>query len=113
GQPNLRVACAPSDVMTTFALAYAGGERSLAIRRRARPLAPGDVPAAWLGAPVAYVGPVAAECDGALIDSLGAGFVGAGLQGWLRRTGPGGRVDPALLPVALLPPRLLVAVVSE
>jgi len=61
-----------------------------------------------------YVGPVAGECDGALLAGLRGRFVGAGLQGWLRRTEAGdGRVVPALLPEALEPPPLGVAVVSE
>jgi 1D-myo-inositol 3-kinase len=105
--------CADSDVMTTFALDYVGARRTLALRRRARSLAPDDVPAALHGAPVAYVGPVAAECDGALIASLGARFVGAGLQGWLRRARPDGEIEPALSPEARHPPPIQVAVVSE
>jgi 1D-myo-inositol 3-kinase len=112
-EPRLSFHCAPSDVMTTFHLDYAAAGRVLTLRRRARTLAPADVPASCRGAAVAYVGPVAAECDGALIGSLGAGFVGVGLQGWLRRAGDGGRIEAALLPEAREPPRVQVAVVSE
>src|SRR5438046_1511639 len=83
--PRLTVRCAESDVMTTFALDYAGPRRSLALRRRARPLVAADVPPEWLAAPVAYLGPVAAVCGRDLIAALRARFVGAGLQGWLRR----------------------------
>jgi 1D-myo-inositol 3-kinase len=90
--------CADSDVMTTFALDYVGARRTLALRRRARSLAPDDVPAALHGAPVAYVGPR---------------FVGAGLQGWLRRARPDGEIEPALSPEARHPPPIQVAVVSE
>jgi sugar/nucleoside kinase (ribokinase family) len=115
--PRLSVHCAPAEAMTTFALGYAGGRRSLALARRARALAPEDVPAAWRDAPVAYVGPVAGECDRALVASLRSRFVGAGLQGWLRRAGPAsswsGPVEPALAPEALAPPPVQLAVLSE
>ena len=113
GHPGLRLACAASDVMTTFVLSYAGAHRTLALRCRAAALAVADVPEAWRHTPVAYVGPVAGECDRALVASLGARFIGVGLQGWLRRTGPGGEIVPALLAEALDPPRVQLAVVSE
>src|SRR3569832_1573952 len=79
--PRLRFACAPDDAITTFALDYTGPTRTVTLRRRARSLRVADIPTDWLRAPVAYVGPVAAECDRALIAALGARFVGAGLQG--------------------------------
>jgi 1D-myo-inositol 3-kinase len=109
--PGLRLHCLASDVMTTFALAYAGGRRSLRLRQRARRIDPGDIPSAWRDAPVAYLGPVAGECGGTLC--AGARFVGAGLQGWLRRAAPDGTVEPALAPDALRPPPLGAAIVSE
>lgn len=99
--------------MTTFRLVYGGAGRSLALLARARALGPGDVPDEWLDTPVAYVGPVAAECDRALIAALRARFVGVGLQGWLRQVAPDGTVEPALQAEALDPPRVDVAVVSE
>src|SRR4051794_16061414 len=95
--PRLRLPCIPSDVMTTFALDYAGGQRRLWLRRRARALALDDVPAAWRRPPIAYVGPVAGECDGAFARSLAARFIGAGLQGWLRAVREDGLVEPATL----------------
>lgn len=113
GHPHLRLACAASDVMTTFVLSYAGPRRRLALKCRAAALAVADVPEAWRRAPVAFVGPVAGECDRALVASLGAGFIGVGLQGWLRGTGPGGEIVPALLAEALDPPPVQLAVVSE
>src|SRR3954470_7473488 len=42
--PRLTVRCLASEVMTTFALDYAGPRRSLALRELARPLLPADVP---------------------------------------------------------------------
>ena len=111
--PSLRLHCRASDVMTTFALTYADGERVLALRQRAPSLSAADIPAAWRDAPVAYVGPVAAECDRALVAALGARFVGVGLQGWLRRAGADGQVLPVRLPEVEDPLPVGVAVVSE
>ena len=111
---NLVVHVAPDAAMTTFALDDTGAERRLLLRARARALALADVPVAFRAAPVVYIGPVVAECDRALVAALHGRFVGAGLQGWLRRTeGDDGRVAPALLPEAVDPPPLSVAVLSE
>ena len=111
--PKLSLHCADSDELTTFALAYAGSRRSLALRRRARALTADDIPEGWRGAPVAYVGPVAGECDRALVAALASRFVGAGLQGWLRRAAPDGTIGPALAAEALDPPPLGAAILSE
>jgi sugar/nucleoside kinase (ribokinase family) len=111
--PGLAIHCAVSPVMTTFALQYEGTRRSLTLRTRARALGPGDVPAAWRRPAVAYLGPVAGECGRALIASLGAGFTGVGLQGWLRRAADDGRIEPALSPEAIDPPTVGLAIVSE
>jgi 1D-myo-inositol 3-kinase len=111
--PGLGLHCVPSAGMTTFALTYSDGRRTLVLRRRAEALRAADIPAAWRQAPIAYVGPVVGECDRALVASLGARFIGAGLQGWLRQAEPDGQIAPALLPEALEPPRLQLAVVSE
>jgi len=114
--PRLSLHCVPSEEMTTFALDYADGERRLWLRRAARPLALEDVPVGWRRPDVAYVGPVAGECDAALLRGLRAGFAGAGLQGWLRRTGDDGRVEARALADSIEvrdPPPLNVAVLSE
>jgi len=114
--PRLHLHCAPSEVMTTFALDYAGGQRRLWLRRRARPLTPDDIPIEWRRPRIVYVGAVAGECDTAFVKSLGALFYGAGLQGWLRRIADDGQVEPARLaeaPEVQHPPGLNVAIVSE
>jgi sugar/nucleoside kinase (ribokinase family) len=111
--PRLELRCVKSEVMTTFGLTYEGGRRTLRLERRAPSLRPADVPSAWRRAEVAYVAPVAGECDRALVESIEGEFVGVGLQGWLRRAGGDGRIEPALLPEAKLPPRVQVAIASE
>ena len=98
--PRLHLHCVPSDVMTTFALEYAGGQRRLWLRRRARALMLDDIPAEWRRPRVAYVGIVAGECDTAFVKGMGAQFTGAGLQGWLRRTNDDGLVEPTRIAVA-------------
>ena len=113
GISGLAVHCVPDQRITTFALAYEGERRRLTLRRRARALRPDDVPLAWRDVSVAYVGPVAGECDRELVQSLGAAFTGAGLQGWLRRTAPDGTVEPDMRPEALVPPVLGAAILSE
>jgi 1D-myo-inositol 3-kinase len=105
----------PSDQMTTFALDYGGAVRKLRLLAAAPPLRPQDIPNELRRPPMAYVGPVAGECDRELVESLGPDtFVAAGLQGWLRTAGPEGRILPHLHGVVEDPPaNLRVAVLSE
>jgi 1D-myo-inositol 3-kinase len=105
----------PSEQMTTFALDYGGAVRRLRLLAAAPPLRPQDIPDELRRAPVAYVGPVAGECDRALVESLGPEtFVAAGLQGWLRTADREGRIQPHLhQAVQDPPPNLRVAVLSE
>ena len=112
--PNLRIHAAPSPDVTTFELDYSGPKRRVFLRSRTRVLEPGDVPEAWRDAPMAYVANVAGECDRALIESLGAPIICAELQGWLRRPGPTGAVEPMVAPEIERPPaNLRAAVFSE
>ena len=114
--PRLTLHCVPSDVMTTFALDYAGAHRRLWLRRRARPLALDDLPVQCRRPKIVYVGPVAGECDTPFVKGLRALFSGAGIQGWLRRVGDDGRVEAARIaetPEIQHPPGMNVAVVSE
>ena len=113
--PGIALQLVPSSAMTTFVLDYSGPRRRLVLRAAAPALRVEDVPAAWRRARVGYVGPVAGECDRALVESLGPEmFVCAGLQGWLRQADVQGRIEPALLPEVLDPPaNLRAAVLSE
>ncbi|HMF42030.1 MAG TPA: PfkB family carbohydrate kinase [Polyangia bacterium] len=114
--PRLHLHCVPSDVMTTFALEYRGGQRRLWLHRRARALTLDDIPPEWRSPRVAYVGTVAGECDTAFVKGMRAQFTGAGLQGWLRRTNDDGLVEPVRIadsPDIQNPVRLNVAIVSE
>jgi len=112
-EAGLQLHVAPDAVMTTFALNHDGQARTLFLKARARSLTLADVPPSLRAAAVAFVGPVAGECDGAFLQGLGARFVGVGLQGWLRTAAADGLVIPALAPEALDPPAVGAAVLSE
>lgn len=112
--PHLAIHVVPSLEVTTFALDYSGPRRRILQRAVARPLSAEDIPPAWRGIPVAYVAPVAGECDRALVEGLGSRLICAGLQGWLRRPAADGTVEPTISAEAANPPRgLRVAVFSE
>jgi sugar/nucleoside kinase (ribokinase family) len=112
--PRLSIHVVPSPEVTTFELDYSGPRRRVILRSVARPIRVEDIPPEWRNIPVAYVAPVAGECDRALVEGLGSRLICAGLQGWLRRPGPGGVVEPTIASEASQPPRGLgVAVFSE
>ncbi|ADO72681.1 PfkB family carbohydrate kinase [Stigmatella aurantiaca] len=111
GLSNVSLHIVPSQTVTTFEVDYSGPRRRLYLREVARPIRIEDIPVAWRGIPVAYVAPVAGECDRALVDGLSAKLICAGFQGWLRRSGADQRVEPAITPEALEPPRGLNAIV--
>jgi 1D-myo-inositol 3-kinase len=112
--PQLSIHVVPSPEATTFELDYSGPRRRLFLRSVARPIGIEDIPPEWRNIPVAYVAPVAGECDRALVEGLKSRLICIGLQGWLRRQGPGGIVEPTIVSEASQPPRGLgVAVFSE
>jgi 1D-myo-inositol 3-kinase len=112
--PRLAIHVVPSPDVTTFELDYSGPRRRVILRSVARPIQAGDVPAEWRDIPVAYVAPVAGECDRALVEGLRSKLICVGLQGWLRRPGADGTVEPTVAPEASDPPRgLRAAVFSE
>jgi sugar/nucleoside kinase (ribokinase family) len=111
---RLSIHVVPSPEVTTFELDYSGPRRRVIQRAVARPIHAEDIPPEWRNIPVAYVAPVASECDRALVEGLGSRLICAGLQGWLRRPGPDGAVEPTIASEASNPPRGLgVAVFSE
>jgi sugar/nucleoside kinase (ribokinase family) len=111
---DLAVHCRSSPTITTFAVDYHGAQRRLTLLACADPIDPEDVPVDWRAAPVVYLGPVAGECDRRLVECFGTAFVGVGLQGWLRRAGADGLIEPWLADEATHPlPGVCVAVFSE
>lgn len=68
------------------------------------------MPPAWRTPDVLYVGPVANECDAALVEAFPGAYVIAAVQGCLRATTPGQVVTPLLRKAARHPPSNLGAV---
>lgn len=107
GLPGLELAVARSDRITTFGHEYVAERRQLSLAERARPLVLDDVPAAWRRPELVYLGPVAGECDEALLAGLDAAYAMGCIQGWLRDPVAGRRVRPRrLAPTCRIPPSL-------
>ena len=85
------IACAPAAATTTFENVYTSEGRRQVLHTVAETLVPGMVPVDWRAA-IVHVGPVARECDPALVDAFGDVFLGVTPQGWMRRWSETGRV---------------------
>ena len=113
--PGVQIACVPAPTATIFENRYdADGRRTQYLRARAMPLTAADVPPPWRGAPIALLGPIAAELDPSVAAVLaaptsallqgeaessagglpGVRFCAATPQGWLRAWDDSGRVRP-------------------
>jgi 1D-myo-inositol 3-kinase len=110
GVKNLSLHIAPDNVMTTFGHEHVGGRRKLSLLACARPLVWQDVPVGWQSPDVVYAGPVAGECDAALLGHFESAYGVACIQGWLREVRSGAPVRPRRLPEACELPRILRAV---
>jgi len=78
------ITCTPAVATTTFENAYTSAGRRQTLHSLAKTLTPEMRPADWK-VKIIHLGPVARECDPALIDVLGDAFVGLTPQGWMRR----------------------------
>jgi sugar/nucleoside kinase (ribokinase family) len=86
----------PSDAWTVFENTYTPAGRVQRILSRAAPIEPGDIPAAWLAAPIVLLGPVFHEVPPEIARQFSpASLVGVSAQGWLREIDAGGRVRHA------------------
>ena len=77
---------------TTFENIYTEAGRQQVIHNVARPLGFEALPHDWR-ARLVHVGPVAQECDPALVSGLGEAFVGVTPQGWMRQWDEDGYVS--------------------
>jgi sugar/nucleoside kinase (ribokinase family) len=77
---------------TTFENTYTRDGRQQVIRGVADPLGPEAIPHNWR-AHLMHVGPVARECDPALMTVIEGAFVGVTPQGWMRQWDDAGRVS--------------------
>ncbi len=82
----------PAATTTTFENIYTSNGRQQVLHTVAETLVPEMVPPNWRAA-IVHLGPVARECDPALINAFGDAFVGLTPQGWMRRWDQAGRVS--------------------
>ncbi|MHB1131237.1 MAG: PfkB family carbohydrate kinase [Chloroflexota bacterium] len=92
---GVAIHCLPAAATTTFRNEYAAGKRRQQLLDVAPPIDIADVPAAWRGAPVVLLAPVAGELPANLVDAFPQALLGLALQGWLRHRGADGLVEPA------------------
>ena len=83
---NILIARIPAATTTTFENIYTPGGRRQMLHATAETLVPEMVPPDWTIASngIVHLGPVAQECDPALVDAFGDAFVGLTPQGWMR-----------------------------
>jgi sugar/nucleoside kinase (ribokinase family) len=91
----------PSATSTKFENQDTQHGRRQILLSRAVPIPKEAVPAAWRGAGLVHLAPIAAEIDAAMADAFPGSFVGVTAQGWLRRWGVDGAVFPSDLTTAL------------
>lgn len=82
----------PAATTTTFRNIYGAGGRRQVLDSIAEMLTPAMAPPNWR-AKIVHLGPVARECDSALVNAFGDAFVGLTPQGWMRRWDRAGRVS--------------------
>jgi len=79
---------------TRYRLGQSRGARTLTLLSRAADLETEHLPAAWRGAPLAMLCPVAGEVDPALASAFEDAAVAVLPQGWMRKRSRGGLVGP-------------------
>lgn len=92
---GIEVVCLPAAATTTFDNRYTDAGREQVVRALAAPLTAAAVPPQWRTARIVHLGPVAGECDPALVDLFPVSFVGLTPQGWMRAWDKQGRVRRA------------------
>jgi sugar/nucleoside kinase (ribokinase family) len=89
---DILVMCFPASTTTTFENTYTADGRRQMLRGVADLLMPEMMPSQWKAA-IAHLGPVARECNPALVHAVGDAFVGVTPQGWMRQWDEAGRVS--------------------
>jgi len=92
---GIAVVCLPAAATTTFDNRYTDAGREQVVRALAAPLTAAAVPLPWRTARLVHLGPVANECDPALVDLFPGAFIGLTPQGWMRAWDEQGRVRRA------------------
>jgi sugar/nucleoside kinase (ribokinase family) len=89
---DVLIARSPAAATTTFKNVYTAEGRRQMVHAIAETLVPGMVPPDWRAA-VVHLGPVARECDPALVNAFGDAFIGLTPQGWMRRWDQAGHIS--------------------
>lgn len=116
--PHLHCSIQPAPCPTIFELDYSGPIRTITLKHRAQSLArPKQAPSA-IPPRLIYLAPVIGECNAELLEwAASCGPVVLGLQGWLRKAGPKGvlqpDLDPMLSSTAPLHKQIVAIVFSE
>ena len=88
---NVLISRLVAPASTTFENVYTEAGRQQLVHSIAHPLGRAAVPNGWKTRLV-HVGPVAQECDPALVNAFPRAFVGVTAQGWMRQWDEAGRV---------------------
>jgi sugar/nucleoside kinase (ribokinase family) len=92
--PEIQVTNVPSPVWCTFRHEFVDGLREQYITDVACNLRAEHVLESWQTLPVVHFGPVAQEIDHDLLAAFHGSLKGASVQGWLRKWGEDGHVEP-------------------
>ena len=112
---GLHLTTVPSADTTRYRLGTSKGARTLTLLSRAADLEAEHLPAAWRGAPLVVLSPVAGEVDPALAGAFEDAAVAVLPQGWMRKRGRGGLMgfQPWEDAAAVLPQTQLLVLSEE
>jgi 1D-myo-inositol 3-kinase len=82
------------EASTVFENHYKGAHRTQFLRSLAPTIDPSLLPQAWRRTPAVYLCPVMGEVPLSAVERFSDAMVVLGAQGWMRRQGPQGRVEP-------------------
>jgi len=91
---GVEVVNVPSALTTTFQVTQGPAGRALRLIARAADLEAAHLPVGWRRAPLAILCPVANEVDPALAADFPEGALAIVPQGWMRKRGPEGVIEP-------------------
>jgi sugar/nucleoside kinase (ribokinase family) len=112
---GIHIATVASPRTTRYRLGKSKGARTLTLLSRAADLEAEHLPAAWMGASLAVLSPVASEVDPALAGAFEDAAVAVLPQGWMRKRGRGGLMgaQPWEDALAVLPQTQLLVLSEE
>ena len=102
-----------SPVASSMRNVYEGDRRSQYLLQRGPVIRPQDVPDELTETPIVLLGPVAGDVDLAVAERFSGTLLGLGVQGWLRRAGADGLIEPAPWREVALPANAAAVFVSD